>query len=171
MDTLASDEKTTLAMVYTHDTLIRGEVVTKESARVSVWLRTQGVPNFIHLLKPNIMLFGGYPPKPFSYSEIFIPTNSAIGFHLAPPAVDPLDYDPEEKNRAMEPVAIQMGTFLVKARIRIAAATPLGVTLEVVHSGWVSIYDAEITNPYLPQMQPMLVPMMLINASKVTFAK
>ena len=171
MDNLAPDEKTTLVMVYTHDTLIRGEVVTKATARVSVWLRTQGVPNFIHLLKPNVMLFGGSPPKPYSYSEIFIPTSSAIGFHLAPPAVDPLDYESDEKNRAMEPVAIQVGTFLVKARVRIAAATPLGVTLEVVHSGWVSLYDAEITNPYLPQMQPMLVPMMLINTSKVTFAK
>lgn len=171
MENLAPDEKTTLVMVYTHDTLTRGEVVTKVTARVSVWLRTQGVPNFIHLLKPNVMLFGGHPPKPYAYSEIFIPTNSTIGFHLAPPAVDPLDYDPDEKNRAMEPVAIQMGTFLVKARVRISAATPLGVSLEVVSSGWISIYEAEITNPYLPQMQPMLVPMMLVNAGKVTFAK
>jgi hypothetical protein len=66
MDNLASDEKATLVMVYTHDTLIRGEVVTKATARVGVWLRTQGVPNFIHLLRPNVMLFGGTPPKPFS---------------------------------------------------------------------------------------------------------
>ena len=72
------------------------------------------------------LLFGGSPPKPYSYSEIFMPTASAIGFHLAPPAVEPLDYEPDEKNRAMEPVAIQVGTFLVKARIRISASTPLG---------------------------------------------
>ena len=171
MENLAPDEKATLVMVYTHDTLVRGEVVTKESARVSIWPRTQGVPNFIHLLKPNVMLFGGHPPKPFTYSEMFIPTNSTIGFHLAPPAVETLDYDANEKNRAMESVAIQVGTFLVKALVRISASTPIGVSLEVAYSGWLSIYDAEVTNPYLPQMQPMLVPMMLISASKVTFAK
>jgi hypothetical protein len=171
MDNLAPDEKSTLVMVYTHDTFVRGEVVTKESARVSIWPRTQGVPNFIHLLKPNVMLFGGHPPRPLVYSEMFIPTNSAIAFHLAPPAVEPLDYDAGEKNRAMELVTIQVGTFLIKAHVRISASTPLGVSLEVAYSGWISVYDAEVTNPYLPQMQPMLVPMMLIYPSKVTFAK
>jgi hypothetical protein len=71
----------------------------------------------------------------------------------------------------MEPVAIQLGTFLVKGKIRMSGSTPLGVSLEVAAGGWISIYEAEITNPYLPQMQPMLVPMMLILPNKVTFAK
>ena len=171
MDNLAPDEKATLVMVYTHDALVRGEVVTKESARVGIWPRTQGVPNFIHLLKPSVLLFGGSPPKPYSLSEMFLPTASAMGYHLAPPATEPLDYDPQEKNRTLAPVNILLGTFLVKARIRISASTPLGVSLEVAYSGWLSIYDAEITNPYVPQMQPMLVPMMLIVPSKVAFAR
>jgi hypothetical protein len=171
MDNLAHDEKATLVMVYTHDMLIRGEVVTKESARVSIWPRTQGVPNYIHLLKPNILLFGGYPPKPSTYSEIFVPTASAIGFHLAPPNVDPLDYDPQEKNRTLAPVTIMLGTFTIKGHVRISSATPLGNSLEITYTGWLSIYDAEITNPYLPQMQPMLVPMMLITPSRVAFAR
>jgi len=171
MDNLAPDEKSTMVMVYTHDTLVRGEVVTKESARVSIWPRTQGVPNFIRLLRANVLLFGGSPPKPASYSELYMPTVSAIGFHLAPPAIEPLDYDPQEKNRTMEPVTIMLGTFNIKAYVRISSATPLGVSLEVVYAGWLTIYDAEITNPYLPQMQPMLVPMMLITPSKVAFAK
>ncbi len=64
---LAPDEKATLVMVYTHDALVRGEVITKQFARVNIWPRTQGIPNFIHLLKPNVMLFGGSQPKPFSY--------------------------------------------------------------------------------------------------------
>jgi hypothetical protein len=71
----------------------------------------------------------------------------------------------------MELVNILLGTFLVKARVRISASTPIGVSLEVAYSGWLSIYDVEITNPYVPQMQPMLVPMMLIVPSKVAFAR
>jgi hypothetical protein len=171
MSNLAPDEKATLVMVYTHDMLVRGEVVTKESARVGIWPRTQGVPNFIRLLKPNVMLFGGSPPKSYSLSEMFLPTASAIGFHLAPPATEPLDYDHQEKNRTMEPVTILLGTFNIKASIRISSATSLGTSLEVVYAGWLSIYDAEITNPYLPQMPPLLAPMMLITPSKVAFAK
>lgn len=171
MDNLAPDEKATLVMVYTHDALVRGEVVTKESARVSIWPRTQGVPNFIHLLKANVLLFGGSPPKPYSLAELFLPTATAIGYHLAPPATEPLDYDPQEKNRSLQPVTLLLGTFLIKGHVRISSSTPLGVSLEIAYSGWLSIYDAEITNPYLPQMQPMLVPMMLITPSKVTFAR
>ncbi|MBI3150575.1 MAG: hypothetical protein HYZ21_00430, partial [Chloroflexi bacterium] len=49
MKPLAPDEKTALVMLYTHNMLVRGEIVIKENLRVSIWLRTQGVPNFIHL--------------------------------------------------------------------------------------------------------------------------
>jgi hypothetical protein len=168
---LAPDEKATLVMVYTHDALVRGEVVTKQFARVNIWPRTQGIPNFIHLLKPHVMLFGGSQPKPFSYSEIFVPTVTAIGFHLAPPNVEALDYDPEEKNRALEPVTIMVGTFFVRGFVRISAATSVGTSLEIAYSGWMSIYDAEITNPFLPQMAPMQVPMMLVVPARVNFGR
>ncbi len=57
MKPLAPDEKTALVMIYTHNMLVRGEVVTKESSRVSIWLRTQGVPNYIHLIKPQVILY------------------------------------------------------------------------------------------------------------------
>ncbi len=171
MSALAPDEKATLVMVYTHDSLVRGEVVTKETARVSIWPRTQGVPNYIHMLKANVLFFGGSTPKSIPYAEFFMPTASAIGFHLAPPATDGLDYDPQEKNRTMEPVNIMLGTFILKAHVRISSATSLASSLEVVYAGWLSIYDVEVTNPFLPQMPPMQVPMMLITPSRVNFGK
>jgi len=171
MENLAPDEKSTLVMVYTHDALVRGEVITKQSARVGIWPRTQGVPNFIHLIKANVLLFGGPTPKSTTYSEFFLPTASAIGFHLAPPANEGLDYDPQEKNRTMEPVTIMLGTFILKAHIRISSATSVGTSLEIAYTGWLSIYDVEVTNPFLPQMPPMQVPMMLITPSRVAFGK
>lgn len=168
---LAPDEKATMVMLYTQNSLIRGEVVTKASARVGVWLRTQGVPNMIRLLKPSVLLFGGTPPKPLSYDEIFVPTVSVIGFHIAPPTSDPLDYDENEKNRSMELISILMGTFTVKGSIRISSSASIATSLEVAYNGWLSIYNAEITNPFLPQMQPMIVPMLLTTASRVNFMK
>jgi hypothetical protein len=169
MENLAADEKSTLIMAYTLNMLVRGEVVTKQSARVGVWPRTQGVPNQIRVLKPSVLLFGGSPPKPLSYAEIFVPTATMIGFHLAPPSTDSLDYDEKELNRSMEPISLLMGTFIVKGSIRIATSASLVTSLEVAYNGWLSIYNAEITNPFLPQMQPMLVPMMLVSPNRINF--
>jgi hypothetical protein len=168
MKTLAPDEKTALVMMYTHNMLVRGEVVTKENLRVSIWLRTQGVPNYIHLIRPQVILFGGSPPKSLAYSEIFIPTVEVLGFHLAPPEHDPLDYDATETNRMMQSVDIMVGSFLVKAKIRISTQTDIATSLDVSRASWLSIYEADISNPYLPQFS-VQVPMLLVNPSHVSF--
>ncbi|MCX6081277.1 MAG: hypothetical protein NTW32_17230 [Chloroflexi bacterium] len=169
MENLASDEKTTMVMMYTLNTLVRGEVVTKENARVGVWPRTQGVPNLIRVLKPGVLLFGGSPPKALSYAEIFVPTASMIGFHLAPPLTEALDYDENEKNRSLVPVSLLMGTFIVKGHVRIASSATLANSLELVYNGWLSIYNSEISNPFLPQMPPVQVQMMLVSPNRINF--
>jgi hypothetical protein len=35
---------------------------------------------------------------------------------------------------------------------------------------WMSVYDVQITNPQLPQMAPLQVPMMLVNPNRVGYA-
>jgi hypothetical protein len=167
MKQLAPDEKTATVMVYTHNMLVRGDVVLKESARASIWLRTQGVSNFIHLLKPQVVVFGGTPPKTYAYEETFIPTAEAIGFHLAPPAADPLDYDATETNRIMQPMQLLMGSFSMRGKMRISTATDISASLEVMNIAWASVYDAEIVNPYLPQFS-VSVPMLLVSPNKVS---
>ena len=169
MENLAPDEKSTLVMVYTLNMLVRGEVVTKESARVSVWPRTQGVPNLVRILKPSIMMLSGNPPKSLSYSEIYIPTATMIGYHLAPPLVEGLDYDENEKNRSMVPISLIMGSFIVKGHMRMSTTTTIATGLEVAFNGWLSIYDSEITNPFMPQMPPMSVHMLLISPNRINF--
>ncbi len=169
MKPLASDEKTAMVMVYTQNMLARGEVIAKENARVSIWLRTQGVPNYVHLFKPQVISFGGTPPKPLSFSEIFIPTTQVIGFHLVPPAQDPMDYDTSEVNRVMQPLELVVGTFLLKGRIRVSSQAELSTSLDVMRAAWVSIYDVDISNPYLSQFN-LHVPMLLVNPNQVSFA-
>lgn len=168
MKPLASDEKTAIVMVYTHNSLIRGEVVIKETLRVSIWLRTQGVPNFIHLYKPQVILFGGTPPKSLTYAEMFVPTADVIGFHIAPPEQDPMDYDPTEVNRMMQPVDMMLGSFLLKGKIRISMQTDIATNLDVSRASWMSIYDADISNPYLSQFN-VHVPMLVVNPMHVNF--
>ena len=167
----ASDEKLTPVMLYTQNSLVRGEVVTKQNVmRVNIWLRTDGAPKYLHVLKPQVLVFGGAPVKPLSYAEIYYPTAQLIGFHTLPPTDEPLDYDPNEMNRMMQPVEALVGTFVMRGRIRISTQTDVGSSLEVARIAWMSLYEVEVTNPYLPQMPALRVPMMLVNPTQVAFA-
>jgi hypothetical protein len=87
-------------------------------------------------------------------------------FHLAPPAHDPLDYDSSEQNRIMQPMEAMIGPFVLKGNIRISKQTDIATSLDVMHALWLSIYDAEIVNPYLPQFR-VQVPMLLVNSNSV----
>jgi hypothetical protein len=167
---LRPDEKTTPVMLYTEESVVRGEVVTKDVVhRINIWLRTDGVPKYMHLLNAQVVLFGGGAGRTLSYPEIYFPSAELIAFHTLPPTDEPLDYDPAEANRMMVDVDMIVGTFVMKGRIRISTQTELGISLEMARVAWTSLYDATITNPYLPQMPPLSVPMVLVNPAHVAF--
>ena len=169
---LRPDERTTPVMLYGLESVVRGEVVTKESVhRINIWLRTDGAPKYMHILKPQVLVFGGTPVKALSYSEIFYPTTQLIAFHTLPPTEEPLDYEASEANRMMESVEVIVGTFVMKGKIRISTQTEVGVSLEVARVSWMSLYDVSITNSYLPQMPPIQTPMVLVNPNHVAFGR
>ena len=167
---LRPDEKTTPVMLYTKDAIVRGELVTKDLVhRINIWLRTDGVPKYLHLLKAQVVLFGGGPGKTLTYPEIFFPAAELLGFHTLPPVDEPLDYDPAEANRMMAPVDVLVGTFIMKGNIRISTHTEIGTSLEVARISWMSLYEAVISNPYLPQMPALSIPLVLVNPAHVAF--
>lgn len=167
---LRPDEKTSLVMLYSMDSVVRGEAVVRQNvARVNIWLRTDGAPRYIHILKAQVLVFGGSPVKSLSYSELYFPTSDVIAFHTLPPTDEPLDYDPNEADRRMEPVDLLVGTFLMKGQIRISTHTEVDNTLESARVSWMSVYDVSIANPYLPQMPTLQVPMVLVNPSHLAF--
>lgn len=170
MYVLRPDEKTAPVMLYAKNSVIRGDAVVKlNTPRVSIWLRTDGAPRYMHILKPQVLVFGGSPPKALSYSEVYFPTSEAIAFHALPPLEEPLDYDPSEADREMDVVEMLVGTFVMKGKIRISTHMEVATTLESARVSWLSVYDVWITNPYLPQMPALQVPMMLVNPSHVAF--
>ncbi len=170
MYTLAADEKAVGVMVYTQNQLVRGEVVTKQQNRVSVWLRTDGAPEYLHILKPQVVQLTGSPVKFLNYPEMYLPTSLAIAFHMTPPAKDPLDYDESEKNRMMQPISLLVGSFIFNGAIRISTQVDLGTSISSGRAVWMSIYDVKITNPYLPQMGEIQVPLLLVRPTFVGFA-
>jgi hypothetical protein len=93
-----------------------------------------------------------------------------IAFHLVPPVTEELDYAADEMNRLMVPITALPGTFQFKGFLRISAVASLSTSIELVHSDWSSIYDVEITNPSMAQMQPIHVPMVLMNPKQISLA-
>jgi hypothetical protein len=167
---LRPDEMTSLVMLYTMHSVVRGEAVVKKNVpRVNIWLRTDGAPRYIHVLKSQVLVFGGSPVKALSYEELYFPTTQVIAFHTLPPTDEPVDYDPREADRKMEAVDLLVGTFVVKGQIRISTHSEVDNTLETARVSWMSVYDVSITNPYLPQMPPLQVPMLLVNPGHVAF--
>jgi hypothetical protein len=166
---LTPDEKTSPVMIYTRNTMVRGDVVTRQNVRVSVWLRTEGAPDYMHLLKPQVVYLSGSTVKIMTYSEVYLPSSEIIGFHLAPPAQDPMDYDESEVNRKMQPVIVQAASFSLNGTIRVSTQVDLGTAISSGRAAWMSIYKVKITNPYLPQMGEVQVPMLVVRPSKVVF--
>lgn len=166
---LDRDEKLTPVFVYTSNMFVRGEVVTKESMRVSTWLRTAAMPEYVHLLKAQVLLFGGATPLSANYHELLIPTSYVLAFHMQPPAKDPIDYDETEQNRKMEPATVLVGTFRIFGHVRMAAQLDITKNLDVNRSMFMSFYDAEISNPILANMGVIRVPMLLIRPAGVSF--
>ncbi len=169
MYTLAPDEKATLVMAYTQNMLVRGEVVTKQGVRVSTWLRTDAAPEYVHLLRAQVINFCGPQVKPFSAPELFLPTERISAFHIVPPTQDTIDYDESEKNRVWEPVTVLLGAFVIKAKARISAQTGFGVSLVTSRVVWMSLYDASISSPVLAQMGVLRVPLLIVRPNQVSF--
>lgn len=167
---LKPDEKMTPVMLYTQDTMVNGEMVTKQAARVSILLRSDGAPKFLHLLKPHIVIFDRGPaPITLTYTELYFPTAQVVAFHTMPPTDEPLDYDATEASRMMQEVQVLAGAFVMKGNIRVSTHTEVVQSLEIAGGAWMSLYDAEIANLHVSQMPVSQAPMVLFNPSRVAF--
>jgi hypothetical protein len=156
-------------IVYSRNKLIHGDLVTKKEVRINIWLRMQPSPDYLHLVNTAVLFLGGGDPKSLKYNEYFFPVQRILGFHIAPPAEEPLDFDPEEVNRTMLGVNLILGSFILKGLIRVSSNSDLTTMLERTHTNWLSVYDADISNLFLPQMPAIHVSMLLVNPTQVSF--
>lgn len=171
MYTLGEDEKATPVMIYTDSSLLVGEVVTKKVIRVSTWMRTPMVPQYIALYTAQIIdLSSGTTPKSQSFGEIFLPSHRVVAFHMRPPESDPMDYDPDEPMRRMEPITAIIGAFRFDGSVRMSTQTNLESYLDVIKETFTSIYDIQVTSPNIPALKPFNIPFALLRRDRVLFA-
>ncbi len=166
---LKPNEKTTPVMLYTENTLIHGKVVTRDIVRVNIFLRTEGAPKYLHLLDGQIIRPGN-TVKSINFDQIHVPTDEIIGFHVAPGIEIELDYEESEANRRMVAMKVVLGSSLLICKIRISTQSDLENFLETSRSKWLSLYEASISNPYLPQMSAQ-VPMLLVRPERASFVR
>jgi hypothetical protein len=160
-----SDDRKTPIMVYTSSSLARGTVTTLPVIRVSTWMRTQAAPDYFKLAQANVITAGIGGTQNLSFDELLIPTAQVIAYHIQPPAADPVDYDPSEPNRKLEPVTVLIGNFRFNGSFRMASQSYLSKYLETAREAWTSLYDVDISNPGLPAMGTIHVQMALLRIS------
>lgn len=166
---LKDNEKITPAMFYTSDALIHGKVVTTKIVRVNIWLRSDSAPKYVHLLDAQMIDLTG-KGKSMRFNELFIPVAEIVAYHPAPDVEIELDYLADEPNRRMlSTKAIGKFFLTFSGESRISTQTEFGTTLEVGRSSWLSLYNASISSPNMPQMR-LEIPMMLLRPECFIFS-
>lgn len=168
--TLSPDEKSAGVMIYTATGVSWGEVVVKNQIRVSTWLRTNAAPEIICLYNAKtLFVSGGGSAKVLPFREQHISANQVLAYHLLPPAKEPVDYDPTEPNRRMDPVSVLIGQFRLDGSVRVASRTTLATHLEISRETFSPLYDVEVTCPILPSLKPVRVFYALIRHQSAAF--
>jgi hypothetical protein len=161
---IGPDEKVAPVMAYTPNSIVWGDVIVKNAIRVSTWLRTQMAPDMMCLNNAKLLSTsgGGATIHPLSVPELHLPTSQVWAFLLVPPAKEPLDYDPNEPNRRMEPTTVLAGSARIDGYMRFAAMTNLKKYLETNKENFTPMYDAEITNLAIPALRAIHVQYVLV---------
>lgn len=168
---LAHDEKITPVAVYTLTGLAVGKLVTKEQVRVSTWLRTDMAPEHLSLRQARFLsLTGAGSSQSLAFAELHVPTSHVLAFHLLPPVSDPLDYDPNEPHRKMEPITVMVGFFRFEAFLRMSTYAVLGKYLEVTKEMFTPVYDVQISNLAMPSLDVVRVSYALVRQDTSLFA-
>lgn len=168
--TLGGDEKATPVMVYTLTSMAWGDVVTKDQVRVSTYLRTLN-PDYVSLHEARVLPVGSAPNQAMPFSELHVRTPQVIAFHLLPNApAEPMDFDPSEANRKMEPATALVGPFRFDANLRISNILTLAKYVEIFTDVYISLYDAAVTCPQMPALGTVRAPLVLVRRDACSFA-
>jgi hypothetical protein len=168
---IQDDEKTANVMVYTRAAIHWGMIIIKNPVRVSTWLRTNMAPEVLSIYNANSLLTAFAGAKPIPSRVLYLFTSEVLAFHLIPPQSEPLDFDPTEPNRYMDPVSILIGAFRIDGHMRLSLISNVEKYLDRTREEFTSIYDAKISNLINPSAGVMKVPYLIVRQSAVIYTK
>lgn len=168
--TVSPGEKIVPVMVYTDTSVVWGELVVRDIVRVSTWLRTNTAPDAFAIYNARVMGLSAAQPKAVTFTEMHVMAPYINAYHILPPVFDPVDYDPTEPNRKMEPVTAVVGAFRMDGHMRMATSADLRHYLEFTRETFTPLYDVEIRNMLQPALAPMKVAFVLLRQSTTMFA-
>jgi len=149
-------ETATAMMFYTTDSLIWGNIIHHEEILPSRILVGVTIPEFISVYQAKILFTQpNFISKTISHSEVHIPSQKILGYHLMPPQIDQIDYDETEPNRKMAAITAYLGSFTVHGSIRISEITTVKSNLEVLKSEFTTLYNLEISHSHKKEMSPI----------------
>lgn len=170
--TLREDDKATAVMAYTRTEMVWGDVVTPKAIRVGIWFKTDMAPSNLNIYGARVLSLNGEgSDRPLTYSHLVIPMGRVVAFHPMPNVQEPLAYDPNEPNRKMEPVVAFIGLLQCEGNLRIASMANLRQFTDVNRDEFVSLYDATISHPRMPQGRSFHVSHALVRTTETTFAQ
>ena len=159
---LKETERATPAMVYLPFRLCWGKLVHPMGIRPQNWLKMTMVPEYFLLAEAQMLLFHGPQPVRLSSPEMHIPVSQILAFHLMPPFEFEVDYDPNEPNRVMKPVSVNVDIFRFDGNVRISTLADFSFSIQKGGRSYRSLYDATVSHPATPGIKPLSVPAVLL---------
>lgn len=161
------DEKLSPVMVYTAHDIYWGDVIIKKQFRTSTWLLTSAVPDVLTLLNGKVIhtLAGGVP-RPELISEVHIPINEILLFHMTPPESDLIEPDPSDTLMQTIKVLATAGGFELDGIMRISSHTTIAQYLAITRESFYSIYDSSIRCVSMPSFGTIKVKFVIARIKK-----
>ena len=162
-------DKATSVSAYISQGVIVGDLVTREIVRASTWLRTPGLPEYATLFRVTVTRAAGTgEPLVLRSPEIHVPIAQLIAIHLTPPGEDPVEYDPNELNRKLEPVSAISGPFRFDGLLRMPGHMTLAKQMGLMREPFVMLYTVSVTSALEPT-RVVRVPMALLRPAAFCF--
>lgn len=172
IDLVNPDDKTVPIMVYSHQKIIWGNLISRKAISVSTWLKTEMAPNFLTIVNAQIFLFGaGEKFEKFAFPSLHIHKGQIIAYYILPPADESPYYDENIPKRIMQAVTIVAGIFRFDGKLRYSEETDLLSYLNSHSEDFISVYDLSITCPLIPSVKRIRVPFGMINQNWAIVSK
>jgi hypothetical protein len=155
--TVAQDEKVTRVMIGTPEILVWGDLVTKQSVRMSVFLNTLA-EDFVPLRNVKILFLAPTEQMaPLERAFLFVKLEEILLF-FAMHDTEPLPQEAE--TRRYEPAEVLVGSYQVKGKVLKSPMSTFHNMLLISRYAYIPLYEASvhhIAKPWLGAFSSNLI--------------